>query len=885
MPLAPGYRLGHYTIARALGQGGMGEVYVAHDAKLNRQVALKVLHPEMAADAERLERFGREAQAVAALNHPNIVTIHSVEEAGGVNFITLELVEGPTLDRLITTGGLPLEKFFAIAIPLADAVAAAHGRGIAHRDLKPANVMVTPDDRVKVLDFGLAKLLDPSSADPGVTALAGEHLTGEGKIVGTAAYMSPEQAEGRPLDHRTDVFSLGVMLYEMATGERPFKGDTQLSVLSAIVRDTPKSVTDLNARVPRHLGRIIRKALEKNVSRRYQTALDLRNDLDELKHEIDSGELVMSADSVSDQEVLRLPAKRSRKGTAVLLGTVTALLLAIAGVAWWRGWLTGAEPTPTIAVKALTSTGTDFAPTISPDGEWIAYTRGVPGRSADIFLQSLGDRTAVQLTHDLGPVGNPAFSSDGTQIAFCSLVRGGAIYVMGRMGGNVRRLTERGFNPSWSPDASRIVFGLEPVSGNPYTRNSGDIQLVIVDVATGKQTETGIQDAVQPAWSPRGRRIAFWGLNNQANRDIYTAAADGTGGGKPVAITNDEAVDFSPIWSPDGQWLYFASTRGGPMGIWRVRVDEQTGERRGEPQQLTAGGPSITGHLSFSRDGQRLVYHEALVQSRIDAADFDPASLKLSPARTTLVKASRQLLDLEVSPDGEWLVYRTGDARQDIYIARSDGSGERQVTDDAAKDWRPRWSPDGRRLAFYSNASGNYQIWVANRDGSGRMRLTNVPTGRVIEPVWSPDGSEIIFLAPDVATFIVKSSVPFEQQTPRAVPPMTVNGSVFPFRPADWSGATGKIAGSGVTLYSPSTGRFESVVAGNIVNYPRWTADGRQVYYRRGPLWQFLATQTKVERATDVPAAVDFFRLSPDGRRGYVLDTTIQSDIWLLTIK
>ncbi len=532
-----GHRLGHYTIVRALGRGGMGEVYVAHDARLNRQVALKVLHSDMAGDAERHERFRREAQAVAALTHPNIVTIHAVEDIDGVQFITLELVEGRTLDRLITAGGLSLEKFFAIAIPLTDAVAAAHARGIAHRDLKPANVMVTLDDRVKVLDFGLAKLLEPASSDSRVTALAGPHLTGEGTIVGTAAYMSPEQAEGKPLDHRTDLFSLGVLFYEMATGERPFKGDTQLAVLSAIVRDTPPSVTDLNARVPRHLGRIIRKALEKHAGRRYQTALDLRNDLDELKHEIDSGEIVISGDSVSDQEMVRLPAL-SRKRALALTGAVAAVGLAIAGLAWWRGWLGEADRPTVIAVRALTSTGTDFAPTISPDGEWIAYTRRSPGQPAEIFLQSLGDRTAVQLTRDLGPVGLPAFSPDGTQIAFSGLDHPGAIYLMKRMGGDVRRLTERGFTPAWSPGGTRIVFGLEAVTGNPYARDQRDRELVVVDVGTGKQTDTGIKDAVQPAWSPNGQRIAFWGMNEQARRDIYTASADGKDGGKRMAITN-----------------------------------------------------------------------------------------------------------------------------------------------------------------------------------------------------------------------------------------------------------------------------------------------------------------------------------------------------------
>ncbi len=246
-----GTSIGHYHIVESLGKGGMGEVYAAEDTRLGRRVALKVLSPGLAMDADRRERFEREARAVAALNHPNIVTIYSVEEADGVPFLTLELVEGRTLDALIPLGGLPLDRILAYAIPLADAVGAAHQRGITHRDLKPGNVMIGDDGRVKVLDFGLAKLKESNASL--AASLPTQELTGEGRIVGTVAYMSPEQAEGKPVDPRSDVFSLGVVLFEMATSQRPFKGDTQVSLLSAIIKDTPTSLTDLKADLPRDL--------------------------------------------------------------------------------------------------------------------------------------------------------------------------------------------------------------------------------------------------------------------------------------------------------------------------------------------------------------------------------------------------------------------------------------------------------------------------------------------------------------------------------------------------------------------------------------------------------------------------------------------------------
>jgi serine/threonine protein kinase/tetratricopeptide (TPR) repeat protein len=288
MRLSAGEHLGPYEIVAPLGAGGMGEVYRAHDPRLGREVAIKVLPAVFAADRERLRRFEQEARAAAALNHTSIVTIHSVEETNGIRFITMELVEGQPLSDLIPPGGLPLDRLLEVAIPLADALAAAHAKGITHRDLKPANIMVGADRRVTVLDFGLAKLREASPAAGGATALPTADMTGEGRIVGTVAYMSPEQAEGKPIDHRSDLFSLGVILYEMATGRRPFTGETSVSIISSILKDTPPSITDLKATLPRELGRIIRRALAKDTERRYQTPKDMRNELEDLKREIES---------------------------------------------------------------------------------------------------------------------------------------------------------------------------------------------------------------------------------------------------------------------------------------------------------------------------------------------------------------------------------------------------------------------------------------------------------------------------------------------------------------------------------------------------------------------------------------------------------------------
>jgi predicted Ser/Thr protein kinase len=298
-----------------VGSGGMGEVYRARDPKLNRVIAIKVLPEATAANPERRARFEREAQSIAALSHPNIVTIFSVEEAEALLFLTMEYVDGKPFSDVIVKGGLPYRQILSHAIPLADAIGAAHQKGITHRDLKPANVMLSSDGRVKVLDFGLAKLREASGREMAMLGVPPDTLTDEGRILGTVGYMSPEQAEGKPVDSRSDVFSLGIMLYEMTTGERPFTGDTNLAVLSAILKDTPSSVTDLNPAIPREFGRVVKRCLAKERGRRFQTAVDVRNELEELRSELESGAITPIARPALDDPILD-GAVRSRRQDA-----------------------------------------------------------------------------------------------------------------------------------------------------------------------------------------------------------------------------------------------------------------------------------------------------------------------------------------------------------------------------------------------------------------------------------------------------------------------------------------------------------------------------------------------------------------------------------------
>jgi TolB-like protein/Tfp pilus assembly protein PilF len=339
-----GQTLSRYKITGMLGEGGMGVVYRAEDPELGREVALKLLPAEMADNPKRLERFRREAKAVAAINHPNIVTIHSIESVETTHFLTMELVEGESLDQIIPPGGMPLAKVFEIAVPLADALASAHEQGIVHRDLKPANVMVTGENRIKVLDFGLAKLVEDPDSEAGGAALTAvpTELTAEGMVMGTAPYMSPEQVEGLAMDHRTDIFSLGIVLYEMATGKRPFAGDTSAALVSSILRDSPPTVTEINESLPRHLARIIQHCLEKDPEARYQSAKDVRNELKSLRREVDSGMVATGSGATPISAAPRSTGTR-RYGLWAAAG-VAAIVILAAG--WWLG--RGGERAPAV---------------------------------------------------------------------------------------------------------------------------------------------------------------------------------------------------------------------------------------------------------------------------------------------------------------------------------------------------------------------------------------------------------------------------------------------------------------------------------------------------------------------------------------------------------
>jgi Tol biopolymer transport system component len=890
MALSAGDKLGSYEIVSLLGRGGMGEVYRARDPRLGRDIAIKLLPASFADDPARLRRLEREARAAAALNHPNIVTVYSVDNAGSTLFLTMELVDGRSLALVIPKRGFSVDALLKIAIPLTDAVAAAHSKGIVHRDLKPANIMIGAGEhegRVKVLDFGLATVEESSLPAPVATT-----MTVEGRVVGTASYMSPEQASGSAVDARSDLFSLGVILYEMATGERPFKGDTTASVLSSILRDTPTSVVELNASIPGELGRIIRHCLVKDPARRYQTAADLRNELTELKQEIESGSpagrLGNARRAEAPRSWTRIAGAAALVVVALTIGLVTAYRAMPSREA--AAGLPGAVERTFTQLTALP--GLEEHPSVSADGKWIVYDGDQSG-NADIYLQSVGGHNPINLTKDsLDDDTEPALSPDGEWIAFRSDRDGGGLFVMGRTGESVRRLTDHGFSPTWSPDGRQIAYSTS--LPDPFNRAPGE--LWTVDVGTGETHRiVGVlEDGVQPSWSPHGERIAYWTVLSEGRagrRDILTIPAVG---GKPTPVTSDAALDWNPIWSPDGRFLYFSSDRGGSLNLWRVPIDEVTGRVLGAPEAVTTPSPDSR-NVSMSADGRVMVYASFAETANIQRVPFDPVTGTVSGTAVTVVGGSRFLSRVAVSPDGRWLAYYSQRGQLDIFIAHSDGTGERHLTNDQAYDRNPTFSRDGQWIAFMSNRSGKNQLWLIKPDGSGLRQVTYAPAGAQGYNHWSPDGSKLMYDVPKTAgTYVFEPFKPWSSQTAQVVDKPLGGGRYFD--PYFWSSDGTQLVGSvgaeqdegkdvGVVLDSPSSGQITTLSA---TGFP-WAAstDGRRLLYTdRGKLFVIdRASKRSVEILSVAPDDFESVELSSDNRTIYFTRAVRQGDIWSMTLK
>ncbi|HEX8070980.1 MAG TPA: protein kinase [Pyrinomonadaceae bacterium] len=760
--LAAGARVGHYEIVRPVGAGGMGEVYLAQDTRLNRRVAIKFLPSDSAADEQANGRLLREAQAAAALEHPHICAVHEIGEAGGRQFIVMQYVEGETLGDRLKRAPVPLKDALDVAAQVADALAEAHAHGIMHRDIKPANIIVNPRGQVKVFDFGLAKRIVVDSEDK-----TQKRLSQSGVIMGTVAYMSPEQARGQQVDARTDVWSLGVVLYEMVAGSNPFVGETMSDCLAAILKTEPPLLEGRSEAVPVELQHILKKALRKDRIERYQTANELLLDLTGLQKRL-AGTAASArpaaaagqAAQAGDRPALNTAAQATQPQTQEaahtrrqfwLIGALAAGLLAvsIAGLWFMRARQNTLAALNVGRITQLTIwSGLDDFPSISPDGNAVAYCSD-HGGGFEIYVKALTPGAKeLQLTADGGQNFEPAWSPDGQYIAYYSKLRGG-IWVMPAAGGGAKQLTEFGSYPAWSPDGSQLAFQSNPLTDlGAYGRNAlppSTLWLVAAQGGEPRQLTQVGQPAGghgSPVWSPDGKRIAF-------EVDDYDAAAIWTisvNGNEAKRVSVSQWNGYGPVYAPDGQSIFYS--RG--SGVLQMRVSPDTGEPIGEPTPVTGigGPPSFVRRVSFSADGKKAAYSLVRRSESISAVFLQPKSATaLGPPLALVSNTGERNNFPSFSPDGKRIAFVSCDLSGTgcrVWLMNTDGSNQTQLTAGEGSQLVPNWFPDMSQVAYVSNRTGHHSYWAINLESKREKMLLDLPDG-IDYARLSPDGKQIVF--------------------------------------------------------------------------------------------------------------------------------------------